>query len=211
MPSGVPYLPETISRRRARLEDHLTQCKPISTRGVSADGPAVAGSELPANEKDDPAEFWGELLFFNHDGDAAEKAGGGGDGAGDGVGAGGRGSVKGLGEDANINMGIRGEGGDAEGGGSGRGEGTVEGGRGKGGDNKNDVGGATSFAAAFSAAAEKQATAEDLFDEDAEEEVIDMDAHPGFVKPAFNVDDCEPDCDDAENSPRASGEESRRL
>ena len=53
----------------------------------------------------------------------------------------------------------------------------------------------TLFDAAFSAAAEKEAAGGDLFDEDAVEEVIDMDAHPGFIKPAFNVDDCEPDCD----------------
>ena len=186
--SGVPLPPETISRRRARLEDHLTKCKPFSTRREGGDD--GSGEKLTTREEEDPAEFWGELLFFDHDRGAALDAASSGpvvskSGGGD------RG-VEGNGDGDGFKGGVGNGNGDVEA------EGSREGKSGKG-DGSATAATAT-FDAAFTSAAEKEAKAEeDLFDEDTVEEVIDMDAHPGFVKPAFDVDDCEPDCDDSED------------
>lgn len=151
-----PCHQEMISRRRARLEDHLTKCKPISTRGEVG-----TLSQVPTNEEDDPAEFWGELLFFDHDRDAiGEKDQGGG----------GKATVMdGGGEQSKQKV------------------------------DKRTAAGHSTFDGVFSAAAERDAADVDLFDEETVDEmVIDMDAHPGFVKPEFDRDDCEPDCSDSE-------------
>ena len=150
---------------------------------------------MTTREEEDPAEFWGELLFFDHDRGAALDAassvpGVSKSGSGDRV-------VEGNGD----GDGLEGRGGNADRDGDGGAEGGSHEGKGGKRDGSATFDAAATFDVAFTSAAEKEANKaeEDLFDEDTVEEIIDMDAHPGFIKPAFDLDDCEPDCDDSED------------